>query len=397
MSVRLTDKLVDNLPPPATGNQIFWDAPDSKGKGHIPGFGLRVTAAGARAFILNYRTRAGRDRRITIGSVGPWSLSAARTEAAALKRRVDQGEDPMEERRELRGAPTMAELCERFLTEHTSRKSPETQRAYRTATAEIRAALGSRKVAELSYDDIERLHRRVSDRTKYQANRIAAVLSRMFNMAIRSGWRTDNPVRGLPRNEEPKRRRYLSKDEIGRLLSALDAHPDQQAANIIRILLLTGARKSEVLKMRWQDIDPEAGRWVKPSAHTKTKIEHQVTLSSAAVEILEELRDNGSPYVFPEKNGHRADFFRMWVAVCRAAGIKNARVHDLRHTNAALMASDGASLLVIGAALGHTQASTTHRYSHLFDDPLRAATEKVGASFKALSKGGKVVAMRERK
>src|SRR4051794_36274586 len=124
MSERLTDKLVDNLPAPATGNQIFWDSPDAKGKGHVPGFGLRVTAAGARAFILNYRTRAGRDRRLTIGSLGPWSLSAARTEAAALKRRVDQGEDPMEERRELRGAPTMAELCERFLTEHVSRKTP---------------------------------------------------------------------------------------------------------------------------------------------------------------------------------------------------------------------------------------------------------------------------------
>ena len=181
------------------------------------------------------------------------------------------------------------------------------------------------------------------------------------------------------------------------MLTALNDHPDQQAADIIRLLLLTGARKSEVLGMRWQDIDLEVGRWVKPSAHTKTKIEHHVTLSSAAVEILEELKNNGSPYIFPGKAGHRVKFFPVWVAVCRAAGIKNARVHDLRHTNAALMASDGASLLVIGAALGHTQASTTHRYSHLFDDPLRAATEKVGASFKALSKGGKVVAMRERK
>src|SRR5262249_11054854 len=124
MSNRLTEKLIDALRPPRVGNTIRWDAPDPNGKGWTPGFGVRVTAAGSRSFMLNDRTGSGRDRRITIGAVGPWSLTGARTEAAALKRQIDMGSDPLAERNAVRDAPTVADLGKRFLAEHAVKKRP---------------------------------------------------------------------------------------------------------------------------------------------------------------------------------------------------------------------------------------------------------------------------------
>jgi integrase len=400
MSERLTEKSAGALPIPDKGNRIYWDAPNAKGKDHTPGFGLRITAGGARAFILNYRTRSGRERRITIGSLPAWSLMAAREEAAALKRRIDQGEDPLADRQETRDAPTMGELCDRFVTEHMAKKRPSTQRSYQAAVDEIRKALGTRKVAEVTVDDVERLHRKITERgAGYVANRTAAVMSRMCNMAVRSGWRSDNPVRGLERNEEQKRQRYLKPDELARLVGELANHPDRQAANIIHLLLLTGARSGEILSARWEDIDVEHGRWTKPSSHTKTKREHRLDLSDEAVKLLRSInKAAGHPergYAFPGRVGgqHRVNLKDAWTVLCKAAKITGARIHDLRHTHAALLASAGFSLPIIGAALGHTQAATTARYAHVHNDPLRVAANHVG-SILAGKRPGKVVAFK---
>jgi integrase len=395
MSERLTEKSAGALPAPDEGNRIYWDGPNSRGKDWTPGFGLRVTAAGARAFILNYRTRSGRDRRITIGSLPAWSLAAARTEAADLKRRIDMGEDPLADRQQTRDAPTMAKLCDRFVAEHVAKKRASTQRSYQAAVDEIRKALGTRKVAEVSVDDVERLHRKITERAPYVANRCAAVMSKMFNMAVRSGWRADNPVRGLERNEEQKRQRYLKPDELARLMAALAEHEDRQAAHIISLLLLTGARKNEVLSLRWRDLDLEEGKWIKPSAHTKTRREHHLDLGNDAVKLLRSIkspaiREDG--YVFPGRIGgqHRINIKDVWVEVCKSARITGARIHDLRHTHASMLVSAGFSLPIVGAALGHTQPITTARYAHVRNDPLRAAANHVG-SILAGKRPGKVV------
>jgi integrase len=202
----------------------------------------------------------------------------------------------------------------------------------------------------------------------------------MFSLAIRWRWRPDNPCRGIERNPENKRTRYLSSDELGRLTAALAAHEDQQAANIIRLLLLTGARKGETLAAKWEDFDLEAGVWTKPGATTKQATEHRVPLSAPARQLLAGMPREGE-YLFPgaRARGHRVDLKGPWPAICKAANLKGVRLHDLRHTYASVLASSGQSLHVIGALLGHTQPSTTHRYAHLLDDPLRAATETAGA------------------
>lgn len=206
----------------------------------------------------------------------------------------------------------------------------------------------------------------------------------MFTLAIKWDWRTDNPVRGIERNNEEKRERYLNADELARLTVALAEHDDQQAANIFRVLLLTGACKGEVLAARWDQMDLTAGIWSKPSASTKQGKPHRVPLSAPARQLLSGLRENaamGAECVFPGrgKNPHRTDVNGNWTRLIKAASITDARVHDLRHTYASLLASAGLSLPIIGALLGHTQPATTARYAHLLDDPLKQATEHVGA------------------
>ena len=385
MGTRLSDKIVSGLSVPKAGNKITYDAPNGKGQDWTPGFGVRVTASGGRAFILNYRTKAGRERRLTIGSPPAWSTAAARSEAASLRRRIDQGEDPLGAIRVGRHAPTVADLCDRFAEEYLPKKRPGTQRDYRAIIAtEIVPNLGSFKVADVTYSDVDRLHRKITKRgATYQANRVVALLSRMFSLAIRWLYRTDNPAKGIERNAEEKRQRYLSGSELERLTAALAEHSDQQAANIIRLLLLTGARRNEVQSARWEQFNLAEGIWTKPASVTKQAALHRVPLNAPARQLLVELRkaDGDAEYLFPSRGetGHRVELKKDWAAICKAAKISGARLHDLRHSFASQLASAGQSLPIIGALLGHSSPATTHRYAHLLDDPLRQATERVGA------------------
>jgi integrase len=374
--MRLSDKIVKALPVPARGNRVTYDA-------EVKGFGCRVTAAGGRAFILNYRRKAdGRERRFTIGSFPDWSVSAAREEAKRLKRDVDGGADPVGALQESRAAATVTDLADRFLKEYVPRKRPATRRDYiQQLKVDIVPALGRMKVATVSYTDIDSLHRRISARAPTHANRVLALLSRMFSLAIRWGMRTHNPVKGVERNQEHKRHRYLTGAELARLTAALDELRDQGAANAIRLLLLTGARRGELLAAHWTDIDLDAGVWTKPGATTKQKTMHRVPLSQAACQLLAAMKQQAdSEWLFPARfTPHRLDLDDAWGVLRKTARIPDVRLHDLRHTYASVLASSGLSLPIIGQLLGHTTAQTTLRYSHLLDDPLRAATERASA------------------
>lgn len=391
MASKLNDKIVAALPLPDDGNKIYYDT-------EIKGFGCRVTAAGARSFILNYRTQNGLERRYTIGRFPNWKSEAARQEAKRHKAQIDMGGDPVAALTTRREAPTVADLCERYEREHLPKKRPSSQVDDKSMIENdiLGSTLRSKKVAEVTFSDVDGLHRKITNGTAsrkaapYRANRVVALLSKMFGLAIRWGMRVDNPAKGIERNQENKRHRYLDGKEIMALPVALDAHEDQQAANIIRLLLLTGARRNEVRTMRWADVDLAEGNWTKPGAATKQKTVHRVPLSVPAIQLLTEIRQRAvasaglkkkeiSEFVFPSKGGYRVEIKNQWAEICEAAGNKGARIHDLRHTYASVLASAGLSLPVIGALLGHTQMQTTMRYSHLFDDPLRKATERAGA------------------
>jgi integrase len=377
VAIKLNDYIVRRLPEPAKGNKIFYDS-------EVTGFGCRVTAAGSRAFVLNYRARNRREHRCTIGSFPTWGTVAARKEAAELKKTIDRGGNPVGELKAYRDAPTVNDLADRFLAEYLPRKRASTQHTYHLQIEnEIRPALGQLKVAEVTFADADGLHRKLTGRgTPYRANRVIALLSRMFSMAMRWQWRGDNPCKGIERNQEHKRRRYLTTDELVRLGKALDKYSDRQSANIIGLLLLAGARRGEALAARWADFDAGFNTWTKPGATTKQKTEHAVPLNSAARELLVKIRrqvPTDVQWVFPANGSHRRDVKDAWVTLCRMAKIDGVRVHDLRHTFASVLASAGHSLPTVGALLGHTSAQTTHRYSHLADNPLRLASEKAGA------------------
>jgi integrase len=375
MAQRLTDKIVKSLAPPANGNRITYDTE--------PGLGARVTAAGARAFVLNYRTRSGRERRFTIGGFPAWKVTAAREEARRLKKRIDEGHDPLAELKAERDAPTIADLCRRYREEHLPKKRHGSQLEDQSLIAtRILPAMQHLKVSEVSFADVDGLHRKITQEGRpIRANRTISLLSKMFSLAVKWKMRSDNPVRGIERNQERKRTRYLSGAELVRLTKELVTNPDQQAANIIRLLLFTGARRGEVLTMRREDLDLEKGIWTKPGATTKQKTIHIIPLSAPARQLLAAIAPE-SGYVFPSPRvagAPRENVKVAWAELCQAAGITDARLHDLRHTYASLLVSSGQSLPIIGALLGHTQAQTTMRYSHLLDDPLRAATETVGS------------------
>lgn len=283
MAQALTDTEVKALPAPAEGNRITYDK-------DVKGFGVRVTSAGAKAFILNYRAR-GRERRITIGSFPEWKTSAARKQAEVMKRHIDVGADPMVDRHADRAAPTIDSLADRFVAEHLTKRRDTTKAEYKSILKlYIRPQLGKIKVADLRHADVEKLHATVAKRAPYRANRAVAVLSKMLSLAIKWEMRTDNPAKGIERAPEHKRERYLSPAEIARLGDALREVKEKASANALRLLLLTGARKGEVLRARWTEIDLEAGVWVKPSAHTKTKKDHRVPLSAPARLLLTEMR-----------------------------------------------------------------------------------------------------------
>jgi integrase len=394
MSERISDKVVRALPAPAAGNRVIYDD-------LVKGFGVRITAGNAIAFVLNYRVKAtAQERRYTIGSFPDWSVAAAREKAKELKRHIDSGGDPLGELKTSRDAPTVADLCDRFEAEHLDKLRQHTQSGYRNILKrEIVPALGKLKVAAVDFEDVDRLHRRISKRAPYHANRILAVLSKMFALAIKWRLRPDNPCKHVERNKEHARKRYLTPDELGRLTMALAEYRDQQAANIFRLLLLTGARRGEVLSARWEQFDLAQGAWTKPAAATKQKVEHTIPLSAPARQLLAGLpRADGEPWLFPGRVGkHRVNVDRSWGPICKAAGITGLRIHDLRHSHASALAGAGFSLPTIGALLGHSQPQTTARYAHLYDDPLRKATERAGAILSPKAKSGaKVVTIRKK-
>jgi integrase len=423
--VKLSDKLVRDLPAPAKGHTIAYDD-------GTRGLGVRVTAARRHTYVFRYRVKgSGAERLHTIGDAGrwegqvwkpgAWTTKAAKRQAEELRRVVDGGGDPTGDLHAARSAPTVTQLAARFEEEHLPRLRPGTQDEYRRLLRiHILPSLGSKRVADLRHADADAMHRKAAEVGPYAANRAVAVLSKMLNLAIKWEMRSDNPARGIERAQEHKRERFLTGSEIARLSEALAAHSEQSSANAVRLLLLTGARRGEVLSAQWNQFDLATGLWTKPAATTKQKKEHRLPLSGPTLQLLTEMKANADRenerrlqhklkpilFLFPGKEGRsQTDLKHFWLSVCRTAGLAEmaaktddrgqpvtnikgqpvtgwrptVRLHDLRHTHASILASLGMSLPIIGRLLGHTQAMTTARYAHLLDDPLRAATERLGA------------------
>jgi integrase len=390
MAQALKDKDIAKLPLPKQGWEITYDS-------EVTGLGVRCTANGSRSFVLRYRTRSGRGRMYTIGPCDGWKLSQARLRAADIKAKIrSEGYDPLAEIEAERGAPTIADLAKRFLAEHAAKKRPSTRDGYERAFAVyILPVLKHCKVSEVRYADIDSLHRKITAQAgPYAANRTLACLSKSFNLAIRWQWCTGNPCIGVERNSEEKRKVYLSGDALARLTAALNEHPDRQAADVVRLIMLTGCRRGEALSARWNQFDFAAGTWTKQSSETKQKRDHVVPISAPVQQLLAGIRakqKKESAFVFPGKGSHRTNISADWLQLRRAADIGSTRIHDLRHTFASALASSGVSLQAVGALLGHSQIATTQRYSHLYSDTLRRAAETAASVIAPTGRGAKII------
>ena len=396
-NIRLTDKAVSTLETPPTGNRLHYDR-------DVSGFACRVTSSGQKSFVLNYRFH-GRERRITIGRWPSWNVKAARTEAATLRREIDRGIDPLEQREDERNAPTVADLAARYIEEHLPNKRPRSAEEDRALIRSyILPALGRLRVADVTRADVERLHRSITKVGKpVRANRTLACVRTMFVRAVGWGYRADTPARGghsgVQMNAEDGRERFLSETEIARLSEVLAGHPERTTVALIRFLMMTGCRFGEAAAATWDQFDLAGGNWTRPSSHTKQKRKHASPLSAPALALLGELKaDAIGPYVFPSPVTGRpmVTIKTAWAKIVRDAELEGLRVHDLRHSFASVLAGSGASLQLIGSLLGHVQITTTMRYAHLADDARRAAVERVGAVL-AGGKPAEVVPLRQRR
>ncbi|WGM32582.1 Tyrosine recombinase XerC [Brevundimonas sp. NIBR11] len=223
---------------------------------------------------------------------------------------------------------------------------------------------------------------------KGQANRVKAVLSKMFNIAIRDGVMSVNPCKGVDGYRIERRWDHMSEVQVTALLSACDRFSDQNAANVVRLLLFTGARLREVLKAEWSQFDLQRGFWIKPSAHTKQRQTHRLALPPEAVEIVRTMQDDplSDRWLFPGKDPekHRGDFKRPWAAILELAEIGHWRRHDLRRTTATFMLSGGEDITVVGKTLGHTQMQTTLSYASLMPENQRAGLSRAVKTMTAL-------------
>ncbi|MFN4275350.1 MAG: tyrosine-type recombinase/integrase [Ferrovibrio sp.] len=373
---KLNEQLVKKLAPPQKGNIRIHDT-------DVVGFAVRITAQCAVSFVLNY-TVSGVERRLTLGKWPAWSVTAARDEAKRLRRLIDQGHDPMQERIEQREAVTVAEFWKRYEEEHGPKLADKGAKDLARIGSQILVPrLGTRKLRDIKPTDCDELHRWVSqNKGQVRANRVLVQLRHAFGLAIRWGLIDKNPTIGFHRHAERGKNRFLSADELKRLNPVLDQFHNQTSANVIRLLILTGARRSEVLGARWHEFDLEAGVWSKPPTRTKQKREHRVPLSAPAVQVLARMKQDrtSEEFLFPttKGDGWKTEIDVHWQAIREKAGLTDVRMHDLRHSFASFAVSSGLSLPVIGSLLGHSQAATTMRYAHLHDTALRAAVNVVG-------------------
>ncbi|TWD57807.1 site-specific recombinase XerD [Agrobacterium vitis] len=380
---KLTKRLIDATQ--AGEQDVFvWDD-------DLSGYGLKVTPAGKKVFILQYRMGR-RSRRMTLGVFGPLTADQARSQAQAALRQVARGDDPMAERDLKRTEKVTGELLDEFLNVHVNAKlKARSGVEYRRLVDKLLPKRFLRMpITEIARADVSQIHNKLAG-TPYQANRLLAVLRKFFNWCEAQGFRPDNsnPALHVEQFKERKRERFLSPAEIAHLGSVLTTVESEGAVSpfviaAIRLLILTGGRLNEILTMRWEWVNFDNACVHLPDSKTGAKT---IYLSAPALQVLATIpRLDGNPHVIcGQKAGARLiNLQKPWNAIRRKAGFADVRIHDLRHSFASIAVANGMSLPMIGKLLGHSQPQTTARYAHLADDPMKQATDLIGSKIDIL-------------
>jgi integrase len=394
----LTKRFIDGL---AGGpvDRVYWDD-------ELAGYGVRVLPNGAKSYLVQYRTpggRAGRSRRLTLGKVGVGTPDEARAKARRILAAVENGADPVAERHAARAVPTVSELVEKYLAEGPADKPNKKASSWETDASNLRShvvpLLGKRRADTLAKRDIQQLQASVAkgetqapDRESGKARgririrggegtawRATVVASAMFSWAVGRGLIASNPAVGVQLKKPQGRERFLLDDEVARLGDALIAAElagaNPRALAIIRVLLLTGARRNEIESLRPDYVDFQRSAAFLPDSKTGKKA---VPLGAAALEVLSANITEGATWVFPavRGKGHYGGLGKVWRKVSRSAGLAGVRIHDLRHSFASVTIAGNSSLFLLAKILGHAKASTTERYAHLQLDPVRAVADR---------------------
>ena len=379
-AVRLTMRSVDALTA-AGRDTMYWDR-------DLPGFGVRVYRTGRKAYIVQARGPAG-SRRAVVGPHGNLRPDVARQRAVEMIDRIKRGEDPIPQ--EPAAELTVAGLAERFMQAHVEVNCrPGTVEAFgRIVRLYVVPELGALPVSAVDRPHIAGLHHKMRDKP-YQANQTVDVIAKMFRLAEAWGLipPRHNPCRSVRRYKEHRRERFLTVEEYGRLGRVLDeAEADGSvmlsAVAAMRLLLLTGCRKNEIVTLRWDDVDRTAGELRLRDSKTGAR---RVPLTPAVEWVLAGIpRIAGNPWVITGKKpgAHLSNLDEAWLRLRVRAGLDDVRMHDCRHSYASRALTLGEGLPLIGKLLGHRKVTTTARYAHLARDTEKASAVKVGGSIGA--------------
>ena len=381
----LSQTFIDSIEcPPNTKKVDYFDT-------SLKGLLLEVRDSGGKTYYVRYPNERGRTRQLRLGDAKLISLSQARSLALKARQKVILGEDPAEQKAIAKRVPTFAS----FIEEQYMPFVKTYKRSWTTDQSLLKNHLlprfGKRYMDEITRQDIQKMHldRRASGAAAGSANRLLIMMRYIFNLALK--WEVPgvkgNPTKGVPLMEENnKKERYLSQEEAQRLYEAVCASDNRMLRYIVPMLLLTGARKREVLDAKWQDFDFARRIWRIPT--TKSGKTRHVPLSAGALNLLSTMpRKPGCDWAFanPKTGLPYLGLFSAWDTARKKAGLADVRIHDLRHSFASLLVNSGRTLYEVQHILGHTQVKTTQRYAHLSNETLicaaDAATEAVGHIF----------------
>lgn len=337
------------------------------------GLQLRISATGVKTFSVYRRIKGGSPERITLGRYPDMTIEQARREAKRIALDIADGKNPAEVKRGRKAELTFGDLFSEYLERHAKPKKKtwkEDQAQFRIYLAK---PLGKKKLSSIDRKSIARVHGDIT-KTGYAptANRVKSLLSSVFGWAISVGLWELNPVTGIKSNKENQRDRFIQSDELPRFFKALAEEPNGTIRDYVLMSLLTGARRSNVLSMKWSDINFDRAEW--RIKETKNGTPQTVALSPEAIEILANRKPaDATVFVFPGigKHGHLIEPKKGWKRILERAGIEDLRIHDLRRTLGSWQAKTGASLAIIGKSLNHKNQNTTAIYARLDLDPIR--------------------------
>ena len=391
----LTKTEIDALPLPQKGKRDTYH--DTK----VGGLHLRISSTGIKTFSVFKRIKGGNPERITLGRYPDMTIDQARRKTMEINLAIADGRSPAEAKRKLKSELLFSGLFEEYLERHSKPKKKTWTEDLEKYKNHIEKPLGKRKLSEIDRAAVSLIHSNITTRSgPIAANRILALISSVFGWAISAGLWENNPALGIRRNKEKSRDRFIQSDELPRFFQALSEELNGTVRDYILISLLTGARRSNVCSMKWQDINFGRAEW--RIEETKNDTPQTVTLSPEAIEVLQNRKSDDSEFVFPGigKSGHLQEPRKGWERILKSAEIKDLRLHDLRRTLGSWQAKTGASLAIIGKSLNHKNQNTTAIYARLDLDPVRDSVNTATSAMLAaggLTKPGEIVQFKRKK